>query len=556
MSSAISRRSVLQALGIGTVLAATGASLTACSSSGGGSGKALGNAGKDLAPWPSYIPHPDAPKPELAPTEKGVQPGFTSYPKDLKQSVAEKPGDGSKVKVWTITWGAPPKSKAKHKLWQALNKELGVDLELTVVPGMEAAQKFAALVAGGELPDIIAVSSNLPNSTELIAAKCQDLTDFLSGDAIKEFPNLAAIPTYAWKAGGRIDGRLFKCPVERPRVGHVVSANVELMKSAGIWVPEIGKLTVEDYTAGLKELSGGKKVAMGGGNAGAYCFNSIVPMFGAPHAFSVKNGKFETQLGTDEFKAGVEQLAAWYKAGVFPKNPDYDSASGFRSGQAATISGPSIGFAGDATAIKDGFTLDVVRPFKPANGARPGHWFSPGADYFTVLKKAPKDRIKLLLRVLDYLAAPFGTKEYELITYGVEGTHFERGEDGSPVQNDFALNGDNKDTLGVGFMACGQQVLFLPSAVPGAAEAVKRRHAFQTEIVEVGLSDPTVGLTSTTWNAKFNELNLFKEDEIKAIVQGRKTLSDWASMVKQWKAKGGDKAAEEFAKEYEAAQKA
>ncbi|MGW6901149.1 extracellular solute-binding protein [Streptomyces sp. NPDC054919] len=558
MSSGISRRSVLRTIGIGTALAATGVSLSACSSSGGGS--ALGNEGKKLAPWPTYTPQPDAPKPDLAPTDKGVQPGFLSYPKELKQSVAEKPGDGTKVTVWTITWGAPPKAKEKHKLWQALNKELGVDLDLVVVPAMESNQKFATLVAGGDLPDIIAVSANLPNPTELIAAKCQDLTEFVSGDAIKEYPNLAAIPTYAWKAAGRIGGRLYKLPVERSRIGHSLSANLERLKEAGIWVPEIGGIPVDDFTKGMQQISGRKKWAMGVAGLGAFGFNSIVPAFGAPNQWTVKNGQFTSYLDTDEFKAGIEQLAKWQKAGVFRADPlSHDAALGidFQTGITATVSRANADFFGNAVAIKDGFTLETARPFKPSNGAQPGHWFSPGADYQTVLKKAPKDRIKLLLRVLDYLAAPFGTKEYELINYGVEGTHFDkRAADGSPVANQLFLDGDNKDTLGVGFLACPQQVIFLPASVPNGADLVKRRHAFQSEIAEVGVADPSVGLLSKTWNAKLNELMLLKEDTIKAIVMGRKPISDWDAMVKDWKAKGGDKAADEYAKEYAAAQKA
>ncbi|MYX39874.1 sugar ABC transporter substrate-binding protein, partial [Streptomyces sp. SID89] len=65
-----------------------------------------------------------------------------------------------------------------------------------------------------------------------------------------------------------------------------------------------------------------------------------------------------------------------------------------------------------------------------------------------------------------------------------------------------------------------------------------------------------VGLLSRTWNAKLNELQVLKEDAIKAIVMGRKPLSSWDAMVKQWKAAGGDKAADEFSAEYAAAQKA
>ncbi|WP_439944293.1 extracellular solute-binding protein [Streptomyces sp. BBFR115] len=557
MSSGISRRNILRTIGIGTALAATGVSLTGCSSTSGPT--SLGNQGKDLAPWPTFTPHPVAPAPDLPASDKGVQPGYLTYPKKLTQSVADKPGDGSKVTVWTITWGAPPKPKQKHQLWQALNRALGVDLDLVVVPAGESAQKFATLVAGGSLPDIMCVSANLPNSTELIAAKCQDLTEFLSGDAVKKYPNLAAIPTYAWQASSRIGGRIYRVPVERPRIGHSLYANQERLKQAGIWVPETGGITVDDFTKGLRQISGRRKWAMGAAGAGAFGFNTIVPAFGAPNQWYLKDGRFHTSIETDEFKAGVEQLAAWQKAGVFRPDPlshDATLMTDFQTGITATVSNSAVTFGSNALAIRDGFTLETVRPFKPSNGAKPGHWFFPGADYQTVLKKAPKARIELLLRVLDFMAAPFGTKEYELINYGVEGTHFTRAADGSPTATQLFLDGDNKDTLGVGFMCSPQTPLFLPASVPGGADMVKRRHAFETEIVAAGSADPSVGLLSRTWNAKLNELQVLKEDAIKAIVMGRKPLSSWDAMVKQWKAAGGDKAADEFSAEYAAAQKA
>ncbi|WP_299537132.1 extracellular solute-binding protein [uncultured Streptomyces sp.] len=558
MSSGISRRKVLQTIGASTALAATGMTLSACSTTSSGGGD-LDNVGKKLAAWPTYVASPDAPAPDLAPTDQGVRPGYLRYPEGLKRSVAEKPGDGSKVTVWTITWGAPPKAKAQHQFWQALNKELGVDLDLVVVPAGEAQQKFATLVAGGDLPDIIAASSYLPNPTELIAAKCQDLTEFLSGDAVKEYPNIAAIPTYAWKAADRIDGRLYRFPVERPRIGQTIAANVERLKSAGVWVPEIGALTVDEYAKGLQQISGRNKWGMGVAGAGAFGFNTLVPMYGTPNVWTLKDGAFVNHVQADEFKDALENMVKWQKNGIFRADPlshDATLTTDFRTGVTASVSGAAVDFTGNHVAVGSAFTVDQVRPPKPDNGKKAVHWFSPGADYFTVLKKAPKDRIRMLLRVMNYLAAPFGTKEYEFVNYGVEGTHFDRAEDGSPVQKQIALDGDSKDTVGVGFIACCQTPIFLPSSVPGAEASVKRRHAFESEIVAIGRPDMSVGLLSKTWNAKQNELMLLKEDAIKAIVMGRKPVSSWDTMVKDWLAKGGAQAAEEFHEEYEAATKA
>ena len=52
---------------------------------------------------------------------------------------------------------------------------------------------------------------------------------------------------------------------------------------------------------------------------------------------------------------------------------------------------------------------------------------------YVTFKKANADRLKLLLRVSNYLSAPFGTSEYELVNYGVEGAHFTKDAGGMPI---------------------------------------------------------------------------------------------------------------------------
>ncbi|WP_234045080.1 hypothetical protein [Streptomyces adelaidensis] len=86
----------------------------------------------------------------------------------------------------------------------------------------------------------------------------------------------------------------------------------------------------------------------------------------------------------------------------------------------------------------------------------------------TVLKKAKKERIELLLRVLGHLAAPFGSEEWELVHYGVEGTHFTRGQDSSPQATKLG-EVENNTNLPLKYLAEGPQVLF----VPGMPDAVR-----------------------------------------------------------------------------------
>ncbi len=82
-----------------------------------------------------------------------------------------------------------------------------MNLQLTIVPTPDMPTKFATLVAGNDLPDLIEPATTLPNGLPagignlpaFLAAKCQNLDEFLAGDAVNEYPFLANIPTPHWK---------------------------------------------------------------------------------------------------------------------------------------------------------------------------------------------------------------------------------------------------------------------------------------------------------------------------------------------------------------------
>ena len=61
----------------------------------------------------------------------------------------------------------------------------------------------------------------------------------------------------------------------------------------------------------------------------------------------------------------------------------------------------------------------AVLPFAAKQGQKPIHYLGRGFYSSTMLKQASPDRIKELLRVADFLAAPFGSAEDLLLTTGV-----------------------------------------------------------------------------------------------------------------------------------------
>src|SRR5690349_20820418 len=107
MKQELSRRTVLRTTGAAAVVAAAAPTLAACGGSSKSGAGAASNAGKTLAPWPTYTPVKGL-APDLPGTAAGVQDTFLTYPQNLVTSVPSKPGDGSTVKVMMVTYGAPP----------------------------------------------------------------------------------------------------------------------------------------------------------------------------------------------------------------------------------------------------------------------------------------------------------------------------------------------------------------------------------------------------------------------------------------------------------------
>jgi putative aldouronate transport system substrate-binding protein len=545
--SELSRRELLRAIGFGATAIAVPSLLAACGN-GNGTGS-VGNAGTDKVPWPTYQPF-SGPPADLPGTAEGVQPGYTTYPSKLVNSVKAKPGDGSKVKAVAVTYGTPPKPADQNKLWQAINEALGIDLELTLVPDADFDAKMATLTAGDDLPDIISIGGGhrLPREQDFVSTKCADLSDFIGGDKVKDYPNLANLPPYTWQGMGRIKGRIFGIPLERPLPGWAMFINRDAFSSVGA---DDTKWSKDDFATAVKALSKNKQYGMGANKANQFGIRQFLTgAFGAPNDWKLEGGKFVKAETLPEFKAALAFARELFAAGAY--YPDtmsisvVDMKTYFYNGTLKSMTDGLAAFSPAVTSVKGAYAVDLALPFKAGN-AKPSVAAGSGVFGYTVLKKAPAERIKMLLRVLDFLAAPFGSKEYELSHFGVEGVHFTRAADGTPKPTALWTGGENTTNFPIGYLAEAPRVLFFSGV---DAESVKRLHAWQTKAVPLAVKNPATGLISDTSNRNRVALDKALNDGINAIITGREPLESWEGIVKKWRDDGGDKIAEEYAKEY------
>ena len=75
-----------------------------------------------------------------------------------------------------------------------------------------------------------------------------------------------------------------------------------------------------------------------------------------------------------------------------------------------------------------------MHPFA-VDGGTPVYLAGNGNFGITFIKQQPSaDRVKMLLRVADFLAAPFGSQEWLLNYYGVKDVDYKFDDSGTPFQ--------------------------------------------------------------------------------------------------------------------------
>jgi putative aldouronate transport system substrate-binding protein len=532
-TSVFTRRRLLA--GAGGVAALAGASsLVGCSGGGtSGSNNASANSAVKLPPYTGL-------KPDLPGTKQGVDNAFRHFPSTNPKVVSETPGKGETVTGMANIYYAVPPGPDKNTYWAGLNKRMGVNLKIDMIGNADYATKFPTVIAGNDLPDILQmlVVANFP---QLLESRFTPLDEYLGGDAIKDYPNLANIPTLPWKSAV-YNGKIFGIPIPRGAIGSYHFIRQDLFEAKGLPISPKG---YDELVQVTKELTNPKQRR--------WAFSLVNQprqilgtMNGEPNVWRNEGGKLTHTYETDEYKQTVTDLIAMWKSGVMHPNA-FDPAQPFKNlFNAGTCAiDAADGYPGWAQYISDNannpkFKLGVMLNYN-RDGSALGHWrFGSGVYSITALKKQDdKEKTKLILRVLNWLAAPFGTEEYLYRLYGEEGVDHKMTSAGDPV---LTKTGQTNTVIPIRYFADAPYTLYQP----GRPQDADTQHTYQSKEVPTGIQNPTIGLFSNTAATKNATADKNFNDGINDIIQGRKQISDLDSLISTWKSAAGDGMRKEY----------
>jgi putative aldouronate transport system substrate-binding protein len=197
--------------------------------------------------------------------------------------------------------------------------------------------------------------------------------------------------------------------------------------------------------------------------------------------------------------------------------------------------------------------LERNRPSNPSFTMRPWPLFShdgkatpfqalstPAGFYTFINKNLSSDRIQEVLGIANWCGATFGSEEYTLNTYGVEGVHWTAGPGGVPQPTP---QGTKEVTYTYGFLT-GK-----PDFVSHAlyTDYVRDSYQWQADSVKYAVKSPVYGLNVqepadiriAKSQGPGNQQGTPFDNKVTDIVHGRAPVSDLKGAVQTWLTSGG-----------------
>lgn len=437
----------------------------------------------------------------------------------------------------------PPAGLGKdNNLYNLITTDIGTDLELSFGAFTQYTDKLQVTIASGDLPEVVQIAPAVPQLATLLEKEFVELGEYIGGDKVSDYPALAAVNPAVWKTC-TLNGGLWGVTLARPSPsGITMLTRGDLMAKHGL-DPAPTLDNGEDFLALLAELTDKKNDRFAiGSDPQAWLMAILVEMYGAPNNWRKDGDTLVHAWETDEYTAALEQAVKIREAGYLHPNSFSDPGSNkvwWDAGTTTIYIDGVPGWGSHTRAHPEYNVGGLVTPKWDGGGAATKHLSDGGYPAFSAIsKKADPDRVREILRVMDYVASPFGTEEWMHVNYGVEGKHYNM-KDGQPVTTDLT----EQEAFSIGYL--GGQVsaqLF----IPGDRDTVQKQHEYLTEVLPGGEADATAGLYSETDGGRGASEQRRALDTQREVMQGRKSMSDWTDAVDRWRSSVGDKIRDEY----------
>jgi putative aldouronate transport system substrate-binding protein len=547
------RRSLFKVAGVGVAGVAGLPALAACSDIESGSGSVQATEGFDFLP--TYKEWPLPVEPDLVGEPPNHPSAFTTYPEPV-QAVAEVPSGSGTYEFTVPIWGDTPSGDDPY-YGTVTDAWGGTTINLRHADGNTFADTSVQWLKANEYGDAIQIFSWMlgshSNFTETVVNNFYNLTDILKGDIAERWPLLAGLPTSSWGQS------VWSTDIEDPDSagiygipmgfsggpGNAVMFRTDLMEGANLTVPT----TVEELLEVCRAWSDDAN--------GKWAFAGLDWFVGQWFSLGGTDGwnwdadqkKMVNNIERPEFTEMLEfRRTLWDEKLIHPDAPTgtLDAHAMQKAGSVLFTQDSMVWWNDYALQVKRGEAEGEINPLPPlgAKGREPLISMNTSIDGWTFLNKdLSQEQVEEILDVANWCASPYGTTEYELLQYGVEGEHFTLGEDGSPVYTEL---GSKLVLAPINYkVVVGQVQTFLT----GDPDVVQKRFDYHAAAQQYAAENPFAGMRiEAPADAKAAGQTLW--DQQNDIAYGRAELSSIPEMVETYMSNGGEAAREYYTEAY------
>jgi putative aldouronate transport system substrate-binding protein len=182
----------------------------------------------------------------------------------------------------------------------------------------------------------------------------------------------------------------------------------------------------------------------------------------------------------------------------------------------------------------------MLPPWAAQSGQKPITFLGTAFISMNAFKKASPDRIKELLRIVNFLASPFGSQEALLLAYGIKDQDYTLDDKGNPRPS-------TEGVARAGYVPwryLGQHPwVTYQAGLPGYAQA---SHEAEKATLPLGIDDPTNGLYAASQYTKGAVADVAFNDGVRDIMLGRRGMGEYDQLVSDWRTAAGDQIRKEL----------
>ena len=457
---------------------------------------------------------------------------------------------------WMAILHTPATPDAGGPVQAALEEHTGMPFTMQWVPAASNAEKVNAALASGSVADSTSITglSNSSIRSGVTSGLFWDVEPFL-----QEFDNLKALdPTVI--EGARLDGALYGVPFQKILARYGVLIRQDWLDRLGLEVPH----TVEDLGEVAKAFAQGDPTGTGTSVTGfidreesfAVAFRSLAGYFGAGESFQIDDsGTAVPAWSSDAWKEAMQWYRGIHEAGAV--NQEFITTQKQNQQQAIAQDKGGIVVTGlfeaknyvnlansinpdsdvEWTLINDITYGDVPRRILSDTGGGVGGLFAIS----TQSVRSEDD----LRTVLGFVDAMLEAEPHDLMTNGIEGTHYELDAEGAVTIIDQALWEQEVQPYSSSRLA--ENAFTYKSSDP----YVNLADDMMAENAEYAITNPVQTLNSDTYNAQWATINQSVNDAYNTFMMGQTSMSDYEATIEGLRGQGLDDIIAEYTIAYE-----